>query len=593
MWAIHRSIRRPNNVRSTGLLSRTVLVVALSVLARQACAGIEIEIGGVAPVLENNIREFLSLSRYAKRDDLTEETVARLQRRIPGEVQRALEPLGYYAAAATFSSTFDGKNWKVHIEVDPGRAVRVAESSIKILGEGQNDRALAAIVERDDLHPGSRLDHGVYESVKAELLRVASNEGYLDAKLTEHEIVVDVENRRATITLAVETGARYHFGKIDMQQPVLKDSFARRLLRMHEGDPYSLDLLLESQYMLDDSQYFTNVELDPGLPDPETHDVPLTVRAQKNKRNLYAPSIGYGTDTRFRGKLVWDNRYLNQSGHRSQVELIASSVGQEATAKYIIPVMDIALEKFEASVSVKREELGDVLSRRGEIAFGLTQALGSWQRVSFLRFSDEINEGDPSLPERTFLIIPGMSYSTLPPSLLVRNPRRYSLFAELTGSPKTLRSDATFLQLHVQTERVFDLSRLWHLRVRGEMGVTWSDDFDTVPASHRFFAGGDNSIRGFGLNELSPVVNNQRVGGQYLVMGSVEFERDLPKSFAAVVFSDVGNAFDHFTDPLEYSVGIGGRFRIAGVASIGVDVAQALSRSDWSPHLHLRLTTLF
>jgi translocation and assembly module TamA len=593
MWATRRSTPRPNNVRGAVALRHIVLAVALTAIARSADAGISIEISGVAPLLEKNIREFLSLSRYAKRDDLTEETVTRLQRRVPAEVRRALEPLGYYAAEAKQTSAFDGKEWKIRIEVDPGRAVRVSEVAIDLIGEGKNDRALTAIVERGDLHPGSRLDHGVYENVKAELLRVASNEGYLEAKLTAHEIVVDVENRRAAITIAMETGARYRFGKIEVTQPVLKDKAARRLLRMREGDPYSLDLLLESQYVLDDSQYFTNVELEPGVPDEETHEVPLAVRAQKNKRNVYTPSIGYGTDTGIRGKLTWDNRYVNDSGHRSQVQLIASQVSQEASAKYIIPVMDIALEKFEIGVTAKKEELGDILSRRGEVSVGLTEALGTWQRVEFLTFSDEENTGDPTVPAQTFLIIPGIRFVTLPPSLLVRNPRRFSLLAELKGSPKSLGSDATFLQFHLQTERVFDLARLWHLRMRGELGVTWSDDFDTVPASHRFFAGGDNSVRGFGLNELSPVVNNVRVGGQYLVMGSAELERDLPKSFAAVVFYDIGNAFNSFSDPLEYSVGIGGRYRIPGVASIGVDVAQALSRSEWSPHIHLRLTTLF
>jgi translocation and assembly module TamA len=151
---------------------------------------------------------------------------------------------------------------------------------------------------------------------------------------------------------------------------------------------------------------------------------------------------------------------------------------------------------------------------------------------------------------------------------------------------------------------VFDLSRLWHLRIRAQAGVTWSENFATLPASHRFFAGGDNSVRGFGLNELSPVEERPdradptktisvRVGGRHLLMGSVEVERDLPANFGAAVFVDAGNAFDNFSDKLEYSAGIGARYRLAGVASLGIDVAQALSQSGRDPRFHLRLTTLF
>ena len=120
-----------------------------------------------------------------------------------------------------------------------------------------------------------------------------------------------------------------------------------------------------------------------------------------------------------------------------------------------------------------------------------------------------------------------------------------------------------------------------------------------MPASYRFFAGGDNSVRGFGLNELSPVnAEGARVGGQYLLFGSVEVERDLPKIFGVdnlgvAAFFDSGNAFDSFSDfKIEYSVGVGLRYRLVGVASIGVDIAQALSRSDASPRFHLSLNTL-
>lgn len=579
---------------------------ALLSFAPLARAGIAIEISGVEPQLEKNVRAFLSMTRYETRDDVSEEVMSRLQRRIPTEVRTALEPLGFYSATATYSAAQQSNakhivQWKVQIAIDPGRAVRLSEVIVQVHGPGAMDQTLQGIIAREDLHPGARLDHGVYESVKAELLRMAINQGYLDAKLIHNELLVDPNERRATVDLQLETGEQYRFGSIAIQQPVIKDWAARRLLRMQTGDAYSLDRLLETQYVFDDSQYFRGVEIEPGEPDRETHTVPLIIRADKNRRNRYAISGGYGTDTRLRGKLTWDNRFVNDNGHRLQVELLGSAISQEATTKYVIPVMDIALEKLEFSLSGKKEELGDSISRRAEFSAGLTQALGSWQRVLFVRLSRETNEvsadtpitEETSVPEKTFLIIPGISFATLPPSLLDRAPRRYSLYTELTGSPQTLGSDATFLQLRLQGERVFDLKPRWHLRLRGQAGITWSTDFDTLPVSHRFFAGGDNSVRGYGLNEISPTVGNARVGGRYLAVGSVEVERDLPKNFGVAVFADAGNAFDNLDDPFKYSTGIGGRYRLGGVASIGIDVAQSLSESGRSPHWHLRLTTLF
>ena len=128
--------------------------------------------------------------------------------------------------------------------------------------------------------------------------------------------------------------------------------------------------------------------------------------------------------------------------------------------------------------------------------------------------------------------------------------------------------------------------------MRADIGATAVSQTSDLAPSQRFFAGGDRSVRGFGLNELSPVeqaidrtatrstktaTRLEKVGGKHLVAGSVELIRDLPwKNLSVAVFGDVGNAFDNFGDPLMYSVGIGVRLRLP-VVSVGIDVAQALT----------------
>jgi translocation and assembly module TamA len=99
-------------------------------------------------------------------------------------------------------------------------------------------------------------------------------------------------------------------------------------------------------------------------------------------------------------------------------------------------------------------------------------------------------------------------------------------------------------------------------------------------------------VRGFSVNELSPVGASGKVGGQYLAVGSVELQRDLPRNLGVAAFYDIGNAFNDFDTPMEYSVGVGMRYHIA-VASFGVDVAQALSESGRNPKLHLYISTEF
>jgi translocation and assembly module TamA len=193
----------------------------------------------------------------------------------------------------------------------------------------------------------------------------------------------------------------------------------------------------------------------------------------------------------------------------------------------------------------------------------------------------------------------------------------HPFFAELRGSHAALGSDSNFIQLHMQFERVLRLGRKWHLLLRNEVGASLVKRFNELPTVFRFFAGGDNSVRGFAYNDLSPTEavctqnpqtlqylrNNDlqktcqsvagfiKVGGKDELTGTVEVIRDLPNNLAIATFFDYGNAFDHlgrqcaphsppgaaFCSPLlQYSVGIGLRVRLP-VLTFGVDIAQPLS----------------
>jgi translocation and assembly module TamA len=189
-----------------------------------------------------------------------------------------------------------------------------------------------------------------------------------------------------------------------------------------------------------------------------------------------------------------------------------------------------------------------------------------------------------------------------------------ALYLELRGSPSSLGSDASFVQGRVSGEKVFDLDKngRWHIYMRADVGATAVTDTSGLAPSQRFFAGGDRSVRGFGLNDLSPVQQAtdengeplfdedqnpvlEKVGGKHMVAGSVELIRDLKwKSLSVAVFGDAGNAFDRFGDPLMYSVGVGMRLRLP-VVSVGIDVAQALTIPAGSterpgPRLHLNFS---
>jgi translocation and assembly module TamA len=578
------------------------LVAGLLLLAWCAVAGaaerVRVEVDGVSREIADNIRAFLTLTRFAEREELADSQVRRLADRAVDEAADAMRPFGYYSPVIRSRTSRNDDGWIVRLKVKPGEPVLMRTVDVRLDGAGADDPALARLVTASTVQPGAQLNHPAYDALRNDLLRTALAAGFLDARLTRRELIVDPAERTADAHIELDTGGLYRFGDITLEQDVLREDLLERFVRFRSGQVFSTDRIRNTQFALEDSNFFQSVSITPGQRDPETLTVPVTIRAEPIRRHRYTASLGYGTDTELRGRFAWENRRVNTLGHRLRLELTGSAILQEAIARYIIPVGDPALEKLEFSAGYINEELGDLDSERYELVGGLTQVMGPWQRVLFMQVNRERTGFPDGTSNDDLLLIPGISYASLPPNFLTGWVRSAAYYFELSGSPETLGSDASYLRFFTRAERVWSLGDPWHLRLRGEFGTSWVNDFSELPASQRFFAGGDRSVRGFALDELSPVVeqvnpdgstSKQRIGGEHKVVASIEFERDFQRNFRGAVFFDAGNAFSDWDTPLEYSVGIGVRWRLP-MLLIGLDVAQALSESGKSPRLHLNIT---
>ena len=560
---------------------------------------IEIKVDGVTDDMADNVRSYLTLSRYQTRDDLTDPQVRRLADRAVDEAADALRPYGYYAPTIRSRTSRDDPKWIVRLKIDPGQPVLMKEVDVEIIGAGATDKSLTRIPAATSLKPGTRLDHSSYETLKATLLRTARDRGYLDATLTRRELIVNPTDLTADARITLDTGGRYEFGAVELDQDVINDDLLRAYVRFAQGQPYSPEQLNGTQYALEDSNYFSTVVVSPGERDRENLTVPIKIHVEPIKRNRYGINAGYGTDTGVRGQFTWDNRLINTRGHRSRIELTASEIRSEALARYVIPVGDPSLEKLEFSLAYVNEDIGDLKSERTELTGGLTQVFGKWQQVMFLQLNDERTIYPDGRADEALLLIPGISYASLPPNFLTGWVRDAAYYVEFSGSPATLGSDASYLRFYGRAERVWPIHGPWYVRGRAEFGTSWVDDFSELPASQRFFAGGDRSVRGFALNELSPPLppsdvkagssSGQGGGGEHKIVASIEFERDFPRNFRGAVFFDTGNAFNDWSTPLEYSVGVGVRWKLP-MLMIGFDVAQALSQPDLKPRVHLNIT---
>jgi translocation and assembly module TamA len=592
---------------------RSFPLLALLLFAAPALAEIKVEVRGVAEDVRANILAYLSFERYKTSDDLSPEFVERLQERCEREVRAAMKPFGFYEPRVASEVHKDGDDYLVTIAVTQGEPVLVDSVEVNVTGPGATDDLFTRITTDLPIRKGDRLMHSSYETLKGALLRSASTYGYLDARMTRNEMRVDPQARVAQIYIDFETGERYRFGETTIEQGAVDEKLVRRFLRYRPDQPFDATELLRTQFALDDSQYFSTVEVLPQDRDREQHVVPIDITAEANRRSRYQFGVGYGTDTEVRGTASWENRLVNRHGHRFRTEVRAAALEQSVDARYIVPIGDPATEKFTLQLTGLHERRADTDSRDINFTPSFTHVRGEWfgqywQRVTYVEFlqtdSELINSG---IRDKQQLLIPGISFSLVPRNYLGEALFSRALYGELRGSHKALGSDSDFLQVRLQAERVFDLVPKWHLLLRGDLGATALSKTSGLAISQRFFAGGDRSVRGFGRDDLSPIrqVDDpdagpddppvfEKTGGKHLLVGSIELVRDLPRNFAVAAFADAGNAFDEFGDPLMYSVGLGFRFRLP-VVSVGIDVAQALTTPPGEterpgPRLHLNFS---
>jgi translocation and assembly module TamA len=127
------------------------------------------------------------------------------------------------------------------------------------------------------------------------------------------------------------------------------------------------------------------------------------------------------------------------------------------------------------------------------------------------------------------------------------------------------------------------------LLVRGEIGRTFTGNFADLPPSLRFYAGGDNSVRGYGYQEIGPRVNDRNVGGRNLAVFSVEGERRFTNTWGMAAFVDAGDAFDS-SPQMRVGVGVGLRWR-SPVGPVRIDIAHGLDDPASPVRLHLNIGT--
>lgn len=548
---------------------------------------VRVEVEGVGRDLERNIRSVLSLETEDE-DELTEEEVRRLHADAAEEIEQALQPFGYYRPRIRSELRQEGERWIARYEVDEGPPIKVASVVLRLTGAGADTPEFREIAREFPVSEGDVLFHPDYEQGKDALTELAASEGYIDAEFQVSQVRVDLDRYRADVVLHYDTGPRYQFGEVTFNQNVLDPDVLEGYVTFKPGEPLDVNKVLEMQNALSDSPYWSRVEVLTRPEEARDLRVPVVVNLVPSKTMRFSGGVGYGTDTGARVRGAWELRRLNRQGHRGQAEILASEIEQSVQLSYLVPGRYPRTDTLAYNAAYAREITDVAESETGLLGAQYTRYREGWHESYSLTYQREDYEVglDNGISN---LLVPGAGWERVKADDRITTRNGYRLLFTLQGADGNVLSDSTFLQGSVEGKLIRTLGERHRLISRAQVGYTATDELRELPPRFRFFAGGDRSVRGFGYRELGREDEAGNViGGEALLVGSLEYEVLFLEKWGAAVFFDTGNAFRDFGGSLERGAGFGIRWR-SPIGPIRADMAWALTEEDRPFRFHLNI----
>ena len=475
--------------------------------------------------------------------------------------------LGYLAVSVhSIVEQLSADEIGLEIQITEGPLTRISRASV--IGGEDIENAFGQL-------EGKPLSSDLVNKSVSEAISGLRNKGYAFVRA---EVETTTVGQQVELVLKLVPGPVCSVGVVQISgHKAMAENTILRGLTFKPGDQFSEEALQNSQYLLYRAGVFRSVAL--GLADSAAHDnrVDVALRVSERPFRTLRVGTGYDTDEDLWASGAWTHR--NFGGDFRQFKLSGRVSGKNREAV-------IGLRQAHFRGSRNWLNLGGFVQRERQAAFVQEEVGGniSLER-NLTRATDVITQVSGGVVDFSA----DSAFTEMKVGLLMDT--RDDIFDPQSGMlaqftvrerGRFFRSDSEFLQATAEGRwfRRLPLRSVLALRVQGgvifELGKAGS-----VPNVERFFAGGLNSVRGWGVNELGPKNDQgEPTGGLSRVEMSMEIRTQIFFTLGTAIFVDIGNvdaksgAFN--LGSLKYAVGAGLRY-LSPVGPVRFDVGYRLS----------------
>lgn len=506
-----------------------------------------------------------------------------------------LETQGLYTPSITSTLSNDDTCWQAELSVDPGpQAIFNAVSLVGLEDVAVSTQHLDTMVPT----AGTPFTHASYESLKSGLIDLAQAQGFIDAQWSVSKATVTLPTTnsetalpaKVDVELVLTSGPQYYIGDIRHQVNDIDGTFLGKFHDLNPGMPLTRKTLDKAYQHLISTGYMASLAITPHYDQAEGPQIPLSIEGTPARKRSYEIGAGYATDSgpRTRGEILW--RRINARGDRARLTAKLAETAREVSGEYRRPDEDDPRNRWWSFGTSYEYDQPDTFKRE-KTALTATQSVrreNTWLRTNVLQYSTEAWRIADQLGDTQLLSV-GQGWQHSDADGRGRLPAGRSLNLSWRAAAKAAGSDVDVLQLQAAYKSIHTFNRHWRLLGRAHVGINVVDKLDILPPDLRFFAGGDNSVRGYDLDTLGEVrlVDGQAVviGGKRVLDASIEFDRAINKDWSAALFVDAGSAFNNTPD-LAIGAGIGARW-YSPLGPIRIDLAHGFDGLTPGWRLHI------
>jgi outer membrane protein assembly complex protein YaeT len=492
---------------------------------------------------------------------------------------------GYYHARVEYDLELPaaGDTLRGVVYVDEGPAVHVERVAVEVAGGPPALPGAAALEREVPLVPGSVFTQDGYDAGLAVLRTWFRDRAYARVQITKHARV-DVARNLATVRYAVDPGPPCVFGRLTVEGAARIDpDVVLRELPIEPGEPFEQSLLDKGRANLVGLNLFRTIRLEED--ESRKPDVDVTVHVTEAKPREVRVGVGYDTEEQVRGIATWrdydffgDARQLGFSGRISTLRrtLLADFLQPHVPGRWNrTRLLFLEEQEDEDPFTVERTRVGPRL----EFLQDAHVTAFAFYRFEYDRLTDVEDAVRRRLPDATPKhgllsgLGLGLEWNTTDDTL---DPSR-GWVTGLTVEPVGLGADFSFVRTLLEGRLYRPLVGKLGGAMRVRLGASepFGDTRD-VPVFERFYAGGLNSVRGYGRWRVGPLADDHPLGGKSPVEASVELRHPITDTIGGAVFVDAGQvalrSFDFPVDDLAYGAGFGVRYR-SPVGPLRLDLA--------------------